>query len=220
MSEMERQEIRPRLERASEHATNDLNSTEVLASDAERERVSTLLQEACVDGRLTLEEFAQRMEQTQAARTRGQLDEITRDLPTESVPATTRQNPVSLTVAIMSEDKRQGYWCIGEESKAIAIMGSCKLDLRNAAIASHVTTIEAYAIMGSIEVVVPEGVEVELNVIAVMGAKKLTLAASRPSPGAPLIRIDGFVLMGEVTVRDQPPFGQWLREQLTGKRGQ
>lgn len=216
---MERHEIRRQLERADTQATSNLNATEILASDTERERVGALLQEACVEGRLTLEEFAQRMEQTQAARTRGQLDVITRDLPVAPVTATGRQNPVSLTVAVMSEDNRRGFWRIGEESKAIALMGSCKLDLRSAAISSQVTVIEAYAIMGSIEVIVPEGVEVEMNVVAVMGAKKLQLAASHPAPGAPLIQINGLALMGEVKVRDQPPFGEWLRGHLTGRHG-
>ena len=53
----------------------------IRASDAEREHTVELLRRHSVEGRLTLEEFAGRIERAYDARTRGELDELTRDLP-------------------------------------------------------------------------------------------------------------------------------------------
>jgi hypothetical protein len=50
-------------------------------SDADRERTAELLREHHAVGRLTREEFEDRMERAFAARTRGDLDELLADLP-------------------------------------------------------------------------------------------------------------------------------------------
>jgi hypothetical protein len=50
-------------------------------SDAERQAVVRRLERALHDGRLTITEFDERMQTTYAARTRGQLEDLTEDLP-------------------------------------------------------------------------------------------------------------------------------------------
>jgi hypothetical protein len=51
------------------------------ASDADRERVAFALQTAVSEGRLTLEEFDERVASVYAARTYGELTAVTNDLP-------------------------------------------------------------------------------------------------------------------------------------------
>src|SRR3954451_17418812 len=51
------------------------------ASDADRERVAFALQTAVSEGRLTLEEFDERVASVYAARTYGELAAVTNDLP-------------------------------------------------------------------------------------------------------------------------------------------
>lgn len=51
------------------------------ASDAEREHVGELLQQALSQGRITIAEFDERMGAAMAARTRGELDAVLVDLP-------------------------------------------------------------------------------------------------------------------------------------------
>ena len=53
----------------------------IRASDADRDRVAALLREHHAAGRLTAEEFGERMEQALDARTLGELDELLADLP-------------------------------------------------------------------------------------------------------------------------------------------
>lgn len=54
---------------------------DVRASDAEREHVVALLREAAGEGRLDVDELEGRLERAYAARTRGELAVLTRDLP-------------------------------------------------------------------------------------------------------------------------------------------
>lgn len=60
--------------------------TALRASDADRERVATLLREHYSEGRLTVDEFQERLERTYAARTLGELDVLTADLPVAAPP--------------------------------------------------------------------------------------------------------------------------------------
>jgi cobalamin biosynthesis protein CbiG len=66
------------------------------ASDADRERTVALLSEHLAAGRLTAEEFQERLDAAYAARTLGQLDELLADLPAidlyELPDATLRRN--------------------------------------------------------------------------------------------------------------------------------
>jgi Domain of unknown function (DUF1707) len=64
----------------------------VRVGDAERDAVATQLREHYADGRLTLDELNERLDQAFAARTRADLNAVTRDLPymgrpTASAPA-------------------------------------------------------------------------------------------------------------------------------------
>lgn len=51
------------------------------ASDADRERAAALLREHHAEGRLTAEEFSERLDRAFTAKTRGDLDELLEDLP-------------------------------------------------------------------------------------------------------------------------------------------
>lgn len=68
-------------------------------SDAERESVAAALQEHCAQGRLSVEEFEDRLERVYDAKTVGDLARLTADLPARELydlPIPARQNsPVS-----------------------------------------------------------------------------------------------------------------------------
>jgi len=57
------------------------SNSKIRASDADRDRVAAALREHLAAGRLTLEEFDQRLDQAYAAKTLGDLDEVMADLP-------------------------------------------------------------------------------------------------------------------------------------------
>ena len=60
----------------------------VRVGDADREAIAAQLREHFADGRLTLEELNERLDQAFAAKTRADLNTVTRDLPQAARPAT------------------------------------------------------------------------------------------------------------------------------------
>jgi hypothetical protein len=179
----------------------------VRASDAERDRAVATLQATMVEGRLTLEEYSGRLDAAYAARTREELDELLRDLPTTAALPERRRPASRWTVAVMGGATKRGRWRIEGRTRAVAVMGGCHLDLRRAELAGSEVTIEAYAIMGGIEIVVPENVEVELSGIAIMGGKDHRPGRREPPPGAPVVRVRALAVMGGVSVKTKatPP---------------
>jgi hypothetical protein len=67
----------------------ELERSELRASDADRSAVAQRLQVAVDEGRLTLTDYDERLQQTYAARTYGELERVTADLPAApaAVPA-------------------------------------------------------------------------------------------------------------------------------------
>ena len=58
---------------------------DIRASDADRDRVAASLREHCAEGRITMDELDERLESVYGAKTLGQLQEITSDLPEEDL---------------------------------------------------------------------------------------------------------------------------------------
>ncbi|MBB6471829.1 DUF1707 domain-containing protein [Sphaerisporangium rubeum] len=61
---------------------------EMRASDGDRDRVAGELREHAAQGRLTMEEFSERLELVYQSRTYGELQRITSDLPSTDLAAT------------------------------------------------------------------------------------------------------------------------------------
>jgi hypothetical protein len=59
--------------------------------------------------------------------------------------------------------------------------------------------------MGGVEVIVPHGVSVEMSGFAVMGANSGPDDKVPPLPGAPVIRVRAFSLMGGVDAKRRKP---------------
>jgi class 3 adenylate cyclase len=194
----------------------------IRASDADREQVVQVLRSACAEGRITLDEFSDRVGEAYAARTVDELKAVTADLPVPvagATPATPSSPAVPYPPGVPARRKAtrwvlgilgggtapRGRWRAGEETVAVAVMGGCHLDLRQAEIEGPEVEIKAYAVMGGVEIVVPEGIEVDMNVIAIMGGRDCKLKNVPPRPGTPIVRVRGFAFWGGVEVRSKPP---------------
>ena len=178
---------------------------ELLVSDADRERAVARLRVAGGEGRLTLEELADRVERADAARTRGDLEALTADLPqagARSAPLETRQR--GWIVAVMGGAARKGRWRPPRQTNVLTLMGGAELDLREAELAEDVV-ITAVAVMGGIGITVPEGVSVELSGFALMGTNGGPNDKLPPLPDAPAIRVRAFSLMGGVGIERKKP---------------
>jgi hypothetical protein len=168
--------------------------------------VALVLRDAAAEGRLTLEELSDRVAAVYSSRTSTELDALTRDLPKLATVSALPERRVRTrwVVAVMSGAKRKGRWRPGERCVSLAMMGGCRLDLREAEITGSRLTIDAIALMGGVTIVVPEGIEVDVSGVSVMGGKEVRVADVPPRPGTPVIRVRALSVMGGVTVKSKP----------------
>jgi hypothetical protein len=175
-------------------------SEPLLASDADRDIALALLREASVDGRLTLEDLAERAELVHTARTRDEVAAATAGLaPALPAPRT----EVQTQRALLSSIERDGRWRLAPRNRFSAVLGSVKLDLREAVLPGPEIEIEVHSVLGSVEVTVPEGVEVDLSGSAALSSQNLRVNGT-PREGAPLIRIRYGGMLGSLEIRSRP----------------
>jgi hypothetical protein len=175
-------------------------------SDAEREAVVARLNQATGEGRLTLEEFTDRVGAALSARTRGDLDVLVDDLPVAyrgPAPVTYPAPPQDLATRVshivpVGSVKRRGRWRLDRDAELGTIVGSVKLDLRQAEIAAPVVHLHVRAVVGSVKVWIPAAVSVEVSGATVLGSR--TVAEEAIRPGAPLLRLRVDTVVGSVKI--------------------
>jgi len=170
------------------------------ASDTDRERTVVLLREHAVDGRLTLEEFTERMAGAYAARTSDELDELLGDLPTGRPVPATRRLPTRFVLSIFGSTARDGRIRIKRRISCLTLFGNIDLDLRQATLERDVVTVLAIGLFGAIDVYVPEGVEVDMHGLALGGHKRAQGNDPPPLPGTPLVRVTAISIFAGIDV--------------------
>ena len=171
----------------------------VRASDAEREQTAELLRRSMVAGRLTLEEFTQRLETVYGARTRDELDTIARDLPqadTRALEPADRPRPKRFTGVVFGGVNRTGRWRVPRHSWLASFFGDADIDLRTAEIEDRVVTLTALLLFGNADFYVPAGVDVDLGGFTVFGHRREHGEDAATRPGTPLIRVRVYALFG------------------------
>jgi hypothetical protein len=176
----------------------------VRASDAERDRVATALRDAAGDGRLTLEELAERLDAALGATTREELERLTADLPAATGAAQPATRASEWVIGIMGGGSRKGRWHVARRTTVVNIMGGADLDLRDALVEGTEIEIVVFSLMGGSDIVVPEGVAVDLGGFAFMGGNDLRVSGARPHPGAPVVRVRAYSVMGGTDVTTKP----------------
>jgi hypothetical protein len=184
---------------------------ELRASDADRERVANILNQAMSEGRLDIAELDERLRKAYAAKTLGELEPLTADLPVAgATPAVRPAYAVdsriggvpggNISAAIMAGAQRKGKWVVPPHYTAFALMGGVELDLTEAQFAEAETTIQCFAFMGGVDITVPDDVTVNVNGFALLGGFDHRRPQD-PVPGAPVVNINGFAMLGGVNVR-------------------
>lgn len=198
------------------------------ASDADRERVAGLLREAYVEGRITPVEHEERLAEAYRATTYADLAAVLRELPVPPgalavpgagqvvavTPAPVPAWPDSTAlvvvdpsraaqgqgnaVAIMSGVERKGRWVAAPTMTTVAVMGGVELDFTEAVLTAAETTLTVFCLMGGIQVTVPEGIDVRVDAVALLGGH--SGPTTTPPPGAPVLRITGLIVMGGLDV--------------------
>jgi hypothetical protein len=176
------------------------------ASDADRDGVISMLSAALADGRLTPAEHGERVERAYAARTLGELAVLTTDLATPSAQPF-RLDHRTPVLALFGRDRRDGRWVVPATVPVLAVCGEVVLDLREALLQSQRVIVQATIAFGTLELVVPEGVAVELHGTAVL-TRKIN-RTPRPAAGMPVVEVRSVSCGGTIRVVS-PRRSRWL----------
>jgi hypothetical protein len=158
----------------------------VRASDDDRDRAVLALREHLAAGRLTLEEFTERMSTALAATTTSDLAAPLRELPAAE---RTRRRPTRFLLALFGSTERAGRLRLARRALCVSVFGNIDFDLRQATLEGDVITIVAVAFFATLDLYVPEGIEVDLHGLTVMGHKNAHGNDPPPLPGTPIVRV-------------------------------
>jgi hypothetical protein len=194
--------------------------------ELDRERVIQSLCAHFANDHLTTQELEARFDRAYKAANSRELEALTSNLPAlpgdvapSSAPAvapraaalTGEVASVKRSLALMSEVVKAGEWIPARKNVVHALMGTATIDLREALLSPGEIEFELNALMGEIKVIVPPGLRVACDGLAIMAEFREYHSAGFDDPGAPLVRIHGMAVMGSVTVQTRLP-GETGRE--------
>jgi hypothetical protein len=192
----------------------DFNSNSRLrASDADRDRAASVLNEAMAQGRLTAEEHSDRLDAIYAAKTHADLVPVLDDLPAMSAAVAPVPGPGAVApagtgrrlVAVFGGISRKGRWHPDPVTRILTVCGGAELDLREADLPGREITIHAVAVCGGVSITVPPEMRVIDTGSAVMGGREIAgETAESAKPDAPVLRITGTCVCGGVEVTRKP----------------
>jgi DUF1707 SHOCT-like domain len=187
------------------------SNSRLRASDADRDRAASVLNDALAEGRLTAEEHSERLDSIYAAKTRADLVPLLDDLPAPADAAALVRAPGTAVersyhggpiVAIFGGAARKGRWRVPPTSTVVTIFGGADLDLRDAILPGREITIRAVSVFGGMSITVPPEMRVLDSGAAVFGGRDV--ASETPeseSPDSPVLRIQGACVFGGISVR-------------------
>lgn len=171
------------------------------------------LQDAMAKGYLTADELAGRVDGALRARTRGELDDLTEDLPgaPRATQPETQGQPVELR-GVFGAVQRRGSWDVPETLRLHGRVSSFELDFSDAAIEHERVDVVLDVIAVSVELRLPRGAsaatdELDAALSSVHDHRKVAVSA-----GQPHFRIRGRARFGSVELRGpRPAWWNWLR---------
>ena len=115
--------------------------------------------------------------------------------PTQTPPMRRR-----FIVSVFGDITRTGPWPAQRRLSPVAVFGDIDLDLRHFTTPAGELAITAVAPFGNIDVLVPEGVEVDVGGFTLFGSKKISVTEAPSDAAAPVVRVRGFTLFGSLKV--------------------
>jgi Domain of unknown function (DUF1707)/Cell wall-active antibiotics response 4TMS YvqF len=174
-----------------------------------------MLSDAAADGRLTLEEHADRAERAHAARTLGELAALTADLAAPSAQPS-RLDGRRAVSGVFGRERRDGRWVVPASFPVAAVFGEVVLDLRGALLQSQHTIVYATVIGGQLELLVPEGVTVQVSGRSML-SRQILRGVGTPAAGQPVIEVRAVTVGG--TIRASAPRPQRRRAPFWRRAG-
>jgi hypothetical protein len=177
-----------------------MDDASLRASDTDREHAVLALREHLVAGRLTLEEFGERVDAALRATVTRELAHLQDDLPETLRDASgSRRKPARFTMALFGHVVRRGRLTLRGWTFASSAFGDLDFDLRDATIDQRQTTVTVLAAFGNIDIYVPEGVSVDIGGLTAFGHRR-DWGRDTVQPDAPSIIVRVIGLAGTIDV--------------------
>lgn len=189
---------------------------------ARREAIRVLCQ-AQANDHLTVEAFESRLDQVRHAPNEATLAAILADLDDLAFPATITNSqhlvqadhpdiaPVSPAEylrlsSVFGSTTRAGSWTVPLNLDAKVLFGEMTIDLRDAVFGADVIDIHVDVKLGSFNLIVPAGTQVENEVEETLSSSSHSTRSARGArPNGLLIRLAGTAWMGSVDVKEKFP---------------
>jgi len=107
-------------------------------------------------------------------------------------------------------EERRGRFRAADRINAVSVLGSEEIDLREAELEGGELTLSVFTFMGEATIYVPDSVELDVGGFSLMGEHTEIGADRPPRPGAPVVRLRTWNLMGHATVYRVPPQARGL----------
>jgi Domain of unknown function (DUF1707) len=179
------------------------------ASDADRDRVIDVLRAATADGRLTADEFSERMEAALSSRTFRELAPLTADLATPLASPAPEFAPADDVMRIDQYGgsvQRSGRWMVPQRLELHPSWCDVTIDFTDAVIRHDTLHIEMKMRGGSLILVVGPGMVVDVDSLATRYTDVIIHPATEP--GRPVrfrIRLAGRMRYGYIEARYGQP---------------
>jgi hypothetical protein len=189
-----------------------------------RQKAIDALCEHFANDALSVEEFERRLDRAHKAREMEDLRAILADLPSGDLPVLRQEAAPSpaprwqgaipasrvrergFMVAALGGVEKSGRWVPARKTFGLAVMGGLVLDFREALLPPGVTEVWLFTLMGGAEVIVPPGLSVQSDGVAILGGFEQQEDVSlNPDPNIPLLRLRGAALLGGVEVSIRYP---------------
>lgn len=170
-------------------------------SEEDRQATVAVIQQALADGQIAFDELDERFRRVFEAHDQAQLRAAVADLPElrRTPPrADARHLVAASSFRLLGDTKIGGWLTVDDDLSTVNIIGDTVVDLSSADLPPTGVTITASSVIGDVKVILPDGVRVQVEVLALIGDRKERLAA--PRPGAPTVRVRIRTVLGDAAV--------------------
>jgi hypothetical protein len=200
----------------------------IVSVNLERDRVIARLSDAFAHDALGIEAFEERLTHAHRADTIQALEALVADLPAplaivaspNAVLSSDRDRPATRTIrCVFSGIERSGPWTVPRQLAIRCVFGGADLDLREADFGPGVTDLEIKAVFAGVRIIVPPGLQVEMDGSAIFGGFQHLERSSGSCQGpTPILRVTGKVVFGGVEIETRLP-GESERDAASRHRG-
>lgn len=103
-------------------------------------------------------------------------------------------------IGVFGNVRRSGRWRLAAQASVALAFGDAILDLREAEFESATTDVRVYGAFGDLKIIVPPGVDVQVQGLMVFGDQKVERRGPA-QPGAPKVIVRAYGAFGDVRIK-------------------